>query len=117
MNGIHDMGGMHGFGPVRIEPDEPVFHGRWEARVFGMSLLSGLRLGGNMWRLGLDSRLTCVRPAIQRRAHDRRSRFQCVRLLVGTIEPLRELTGHFGGPVLIGFDRPRVQRLGFRRLR
>jgi nitrile hydratase len=48
VNGIHDMGGMHGFGPVCIEPDEPVFHGRWEARVFGMSLLAGLRLPGNI---------------------------------------------------------------------
>jgi len=42
------MGGMHGFGRVAIERDEPVFHGRWEARVFGMSLLAGLRLGGNI---------------------------------------------------------------------
>jgi len=42
------MGGMHGFGPVEIEPGEPVFHERWEARVFGMSLLSGLRVGGNI---------------------------------------------------------------------
>ena len=31
MNGVHDMGGMHGFGPVVAEPDEPVFHARWEA--------------------------------------------------------------------------------------
>jgi nitrile hydratase len=30
------MGGMHGFGKVEVEPDEPVFHARWEARVFGM---------------------------------------------------------------------------------
>jgi nitrile hydratase len=36
MNGIHDMGGLHGFGPVEVEPDEPVFHARWEARVFGI---------------------------------------------------------------------------------
>jgi len=36
VNGIHDMGGLHGFGPVRVEADEPVFHARWEARVFGM---------------------------------------------------------------------------------
>jgi nitrile hydratase beta subunit len=36
MNGIHDMGGMHGFGEVEVEADEPVFHERWEARVFGM---------------------------------------------------------------------------------
>jgi nitrile hydratase len=48
VNGIHDMGGMHGFGRVEIERDEPVFHGRWEARVFGMSLLAGRRLGGNI---------------------------------------------------------------------
>lgn len=36
MNGIHDMGGMHGMGPVLTERDEPVFHHRWEARVFGL---------------------------------------------------------------------------------
>jgi nitrile hydratase subunit beta len=36
MNGIHDMGGMHGFGPVVVEPDEPVFHAAWEERVLGM---------------------------------------------------------------------------------
>ena len=43
MNGIHDMGGLHGFGSVEIEPGEPVFHERWEARVFGIvtSLPSG----------------------------------------------------------------------------
>jgi nitrile hydratase len=39
MNGIHDMGGMHGFGRVEVEAGEPVFHARWEARVFGISLL------------------------------------------------------------------------------
>jgi nitrile hydratase subunit beta len=36
MNGIHDMGGLHNFGSVVVETDEPVFHHRWEARVFGM---------------------------------------------------------------------------------
>ena len=33
MNGIHDMGGMHGFGPVVVEKNEPLFHAPWEARV------------------------------------------------------------------------------------
>ena len=37
MNGIHDMGGMHGFGRVEVEPNEPVFHARWESRVLGMT--------------------------------------------------------------------------------
>src|SRR5262249_6729823 len=41
MNGVHDLGGMHGFGPVVIEPDEPVFHARWEGRLFAMYLAMG----------------------------------------------------------------------------
>ena len=36
MNGVHDMGGMHGFGPVQRELDEPVFHEPWEGRMFGI---------------------------------------------------------------------------------
>ncbi len=38
MNGVHDMGGMHGMGPVEIESDEPVFHANWEKRVFATRL-------------------------------------------------------------------------------
>jgi nitrile hydratase len=34
-NTIHDMGGMHGFGPVIREADEPVFHEPWEGRFWG----------------------------------------------------------------------------------
>jgi nitrile hydratase beta subunit len=37
MNGIHDMGGLHGFGRVEPEIDEPVFHSEWESRVFCMT--------------------------------------------------------------------------------
>jgi nitrile hydratase subunit beta len=40
VNGVHDLGGMDGFGPVHREPDEPVFHEPWESRVFGMYLTS-----------------------------------------------------------------------------
>lgn len=38
MNGVHDLGGMDGFGPIEREVDEPVFHGRWEERVFALFL-------------------------------------------------------------------------------
>lgn len=38
MNGIHDLGGMHGFGPVVREENEPVFHADWEKRVFAINL-------------------------------------------------------------------------------
>jgi nitrile hydratase len=37
VNGVHDMGGMHGLGPVRPEKDEPVFHEWWEGRVYAMN--------------------------------------------------------------------------------
>ncbi|MFP6807018.1 MAG: nitrile hydratase subunit beta [Pseudomonadales bacterium] len=39
MDGIHDLGGKHGYGKVAIEVDEPVFHSRWEAAVFSMTTL------------------------------------------------------------------------------
>jgi nitrile hydratase beta subunit len=43
MNGAHDLGGMHGWGPVNPEPEaeEPVFHAAWERRVFGLNLAVG----------------------------------------------------------------------------
>lgn len=36
MDGIHDIGGMHGFGKVEPEPDEPVFHAAWEGHVLAL---------------------------------------------------------------------------------
>jgi nitrile hydratase subunit beta len=41
MNGIHDMGGMHGMGPVEPEANEPVFHADWERRTFALHLAMG----------------------------------------------------------------------------
>jgi len=36
VNGVHDMGGMHGMGPIERAKNEPVFHARWEGRVFAL---------------------------------------------------------------------------------
>ena len=41
MNGAHDMGGLHGFGPVVPEADEPTFHAEWEGGVFALTLAAG----------------------------------------------------------------------------
>ncbi len=41
MNGVHDMGGMDGFGKVEPEPNEPAFHAAWEARVMAMMRAMG----------------------------------------------------------------------------
>lgn len=57
MTRIHDVGGMHGFGPVEREEDEPVFHAVWEGRVFAM-----VRLLLERGVFGLDE----LRHAIER---------------------------------------------------
>ena len=48
MNGAHDMGGVHGFGPVVPEAGEPWFHAEWERRVFALVLALG---AGGRWNL------------------------------------------------------------------
>ena len=40
MNGVHDMGGMDGFGPVVPEKNEPVFHAEWERRMYALAGLA-----------------------------------------------------------------------------
>ncbi len=41
MNGPHDLGGAHGFGPVEPEDDEPVFHADWEGKAFALVMALG----------------------------------------------------------------------------
>ena len=50
MNGIHDMGGMEGMGPLPIETEEPVFHHRWEGRAFAL-----VRAMGAFGRWNIDA--------------------------------------------------------------
>jgi nitrile hydratase len=38
MDGIHDMGGMDGFGRVEREANEPVFHAEWERRTLALTM-------------------------------------------------------------------------------
>jgi nitrile hydratase subunit beta len=42
VNGAHDIGGAHGFGPVEPEPGEPVFHADWERRAFALTVAMGM---------------------------------------------------------------------------
>ena len=50
MNGVHDMGGMDGFGKVEPELNEPVFHAPWEGRVNAMMRALG---GAGAWNLDM----------------------------------------------------------------
>jgi nitrile hydratase subunit beta len=48
MNGVHDMGGIDGFGKVEAEQSEPTFHERWEGRVMAMARAIGTNGGINI---------------------------------------------------------------------
>lgn len=57
MDGIHDMGGMQGFGRVPpLDPDEPVFAEPWEAKTFALALLANRVAGTNLhaFRYAID---------------------------------------------------------------
>ena len=43
MNGVHDMGGMHGLGAIQPEPDYDPFHASWEGRVHALTMASPTR--------------------------------------------------------------------------
>jgi len=48
VDGAHDLGGRQGFGPVEVEPDEPVFHEPWEQQVFGITAAMSVHGLGTM---------------------------------------------------------------------
>jgi nitrile hydratase len=51
MNGVHDMGGQQGFGPVRPQANEPLFHADWEKRALAVTLAMG---AGGQWNIDLS---------------------------------------------------------------
>jgi nitrile hydratase subunit beta len=57
MNGVHDLGGMQGFGPIVPEKNEPVFHAPWEGRIVAIrrALIAAGKLPGSI-RVGVERR-------------------------------------------------------------
>jgi nitrile hydratase len=45
LDGIHDLGGIAGFGPVDAPPSEPVFHHDWERRAMRATIATSAALG------------------------------------------------------------------------
>ena len=78
MNGVHDMGGMQGMGPMQVETNEPVFHTNWEARVFAMNRALG---AWGKWNLDASRHEKELIPAAE---YLRLSYYE--RFLVGLIE-------------------------------
>lgn len=51
MNGVHDMGGQQGFGPVHVEQNEPLFHAGWERRAMAVTVAMG---ASGQWNIDLS---------------------------------------------------------------
>lgn len=60
VDGIHDLGGLHGFGAVRPEAGDPVFHAPWEGRTFGLVVTTGL---AGLARGSVRPRIEAMPPA------------------------------------------------------
>jgi nitrile hydratase beta subunit len=60
MNGVHDMGGMHGFGPVIAEKNEPVFHATWEGRAYALNRAMGVT---GYWNIDMSRYAQEILPA------------------------------------------------------
>jgi nitrile hydratase subunit beta len=55
MNGVADMGGMHGFGPVDRSDDAGPFHDEWERRILGITFAA---LGAGLFNVDEIRRAT-----------------------------------------------------------
>ncbi len=56
MDGVHDLGGLDGFGPVDHSPDEPYFAQEWERRAFRLTIgsMGGLGANGGSFRHSIE---------------------------------------------------------------
>ena len=55
MDGIADMGGMHGFGPVDRSDEDGPFHNEWERRILGITFAA---LGAGLFNVDEIRRVT-----------------------------------------------------------
>ncbi|WP_142781774.1 nitrile hydratase subunit beta [Agrobacterium sp. T29] len=73
MNGIHDMGGMHGFGPIPDIDNEEPFHHEWERRIFAVNFAAG---GLGLWTIDqVRSEMEALPPEEYLRGDDYFRRF------------------------------------------
>jgi nitrile hydratase len=99
MDGVHDMGGMHGFGKV-VEPgDELAYHERWEPRVFAIQMLVGLQglcagPGGRVVREEMDPARYLAASYYERWLYSTEQRLLCAGTIArGDVEAMIDRLG------------------------
>ena len=106
MNTIHDMGGMDGFGPIEPEENEPVFHQRWEGRVYALMRAVGPWGRGREWP-SFRFTLETIPPVeyLSLSYYERWFRMMTTRLLVSGLISETELETGYSDP---GTPRPEM---------
>jgi nitrile hydratase len=61
MDGIHDLGGKEGFGPIPIDPDDNPFHHDWEERMWAIARSGAL--GGDITIDWFRHSIECMVPS------------------------------------------------------
>jgi nitrile hydratase len=116
MDGVHDLGGMDGFGKVEPERDEPVFHEPWEGRVMAMNRALG---ASGAWNIDIArfSRESLPPPVYLSSSYYERWQLAMEHLLAerGFVEEEELAAGHAlraGKPLPRGrLDAPDVERV------
>lgn len=62
MNGAHDLGGMHGFGPIEVKDENWPFKEEWEKRAFALTIATGAT---GAWNLDMSRQAREDRPALK----------------------------------------------------
>ena len=108
MNGVHDMGGMQCFGPVRPEACELLFHAAWEKRALALTLAMG---GTGQWNIDLSrAARESLPPAVYLSSSYYEIWIRALEALMlerGLVEPAECETGASFGP---GKALPRILR-------
>src|SRR5437764_4997701 len=98
MNGIHDMGGMHGMGPIQYEKDEPVYHAEWESRVDAMFQAVRGKLAGGGTRIAIEQGILAA-DYLRMSYYERWYESLVWRLLTTRVATLAEIeSGRSAGP-------------------
>lgn len=101
MNGVHDMGGMQGFGAVRPEAGEPPFHAEWEKRALAVTLAMGAT---GQWNIDLSRSARESLPPAQYLS----SSYYAI--WIAALERLMQARGLVSAEELSGTQRPSDQR-------
>lgn len=98
MDGIHDLGGREGFGPIDVQEREVPFHHPWEARMWSIAMLTGAPDWTIDWWRHVRE---LIEPAdyLTRRYFDQWMQTQAAALIDSGLFTLAELTGGVGSPL------------------